>query len=90
MTAITPPPPDSGTQPAPHYCTSSRRPDGITQGCPSWPGCLFPGRADDDAIAAAKADDWRTLGQNLAALAGWTAGAVLLLIVAAILLPVFL
>lgn len=39
---LTSPPQDSGTQPAPHYCTSTRNPDGTAQGCPSWPGCLFP------------------------------------------------
>jgi hypothetical protein len=89
MTAITPPHPDSGTQPAPHYCSASRRPDGTAQGCPEWPMCVFPspqpaGSPHDTASAGS------TLGRDLAALFGFAAGAVLLLIVAAILLPVFL
>jgi hypothetical protein len=43
MRPITPPP-DSGTQPAPHYCTVGAVPGGGRTGCPDWPLCIFPMR----------------------------------------------
>ncbi|MET0426688.1 MAG: hypothetical protein ABW046_22665 [Actinoplanes sp.] len=39
---------DTGTQPEPHYCSRTPRSDGTAAGCPSWPGCLFPGWHDDN------------------------------------------
>jgi hypothetical protein len=41
MRPITPPP-DSGTQPRPHYCTVGAQPGGGRTGCPDWPFCIFP------------------------------------------------
>jgi hypothetical protein len=93
---------DSGTQPQPHYCTTQPREDGTVTGCPEWPTCLFaaagpPLVADlgdaerrahlDAALAAAKRESWHELGRDLAALAGFVAGAVLVLTVGAMLLP---
>ena len=33
-------PPDSGTQPSPHYCTHPRGDLGSRAGCPRWPACV--------------------------------------------------
>jgi hypothetical protein len=41
MRPITPPP-DSGMQPRPHYCTVGAVPGGGRTGCPDWPLCIFP------------------------------------------------
>jgi hypothetical protein len=62
-------------------CTHTTDRLGDYTSCPNWPACVGPGTI--------VATDQSTLGQDLAALAGWAAGAVLLLIVAAILLPLF-
>lgn len=87
---------DSGTQPTPHYCTSRVRGDGTVAGCPLWPGCLFPGAAPvpadimadiDAAVAMVRRKDWRQIGDDLTALAGWAAGGVVLLFVVLALLP---
>lgn len=121
--------PDSGIQPAPHYCDHPA--DMLAaEGCPRWPACVQldvdgvialtlkqPLSAEATEIVArrnaydivqqhlaevaaerrlhaalAEADDEApsTLGADLAALAGFAAGAVLLLIAAAVLLPLFL
>lgn len=94
---------DTGT---PHYCTSRARPDGSVQGCPLWPECLFPQSAErvatavDDATAERLAHvgltattergSGSTLGRDLATLAGWAVGAVIFLVVAGALLPLFI
>jgi hypothetical protein len=64
MTTVTPPPlpPDSGTQPSPHYCTYRLvdKPDG-ERGCPDWPICLFPALPPPPIEPAARAltlADW--------------------------------
>lgn len=77
--------PDSGTPPTPHYCTTPPDPHGARRGCPSWPACLRPGWLEGDAD-----DEENTLGADLAALACLAAGALLFLIVAAVLLPLFI
>lgn len=123
--------PDSGTQPAPHYCEHPA--DMLAaEGCPRWPACvqldadgvivltlkqpLSAEATEDEArqnaydivqrhlvevaaerrlyaalAATAEADDAppSTLGQDLAALAGFAAAAVIFLFAAAVLLPLF-
>jgi hypothetical protein len=81
MTPVTPPPPDSGTPPDPHYCTSA---DGAGHGCANWPGCLLPYPPRNGE------QDGSTLGQDMIALSGWAAGGVLIMVIAAILLPLFI
>jgi hypothetical protein len=72
---------DAGRPPAPHWCDHSTQTFG-DQGCPNWPACLSV-----TDMAAAKRADRSQLGRDLATLAGWAAGAVLIMVVAAILLP---
>lgn len=81
-------PHDSGVQPQPHYCTVRVRPDGFREGCPDWPHCVFRGTAavrpaepDDDADEPDE-DEIPDIARDLAALAGFAAGAVVFLIVA--------
>jgi hypothetical protein len=106
MTATYQPPGDSGTQPQPHYCTSRARGDGTMAGCPLWPDCLFStaGQPEDAAETvewerlkhrravepATPRPQENSLADDLAPLIGWAAGAVVFLVVAAILLPLFL
>lgn len=73
--------PDSGTPPAPHYCTAPPDPCDGRQGCPVWPACLFA--EGDDAGHEC------TLTADIAALGGLAAGALLFLAVAMLLLPLF-
>lgn len=87
-------PHDSGVQPQPHYCTVRVDADGRRHGCPDWPHCIFRGTAavpgqpadpDDDAedIGVESDDDEvPDIARDLAALAGFAAGAVVFLVVA--------
>jgi hypothetical protein len=84
---------DSGTQPAPHYCTQRLTDDGTIAGCPDWPECLFP-QSRERVIAAerlreAKCADWSRMWRDLGILAGWAFGAVLVFGIVVLLLPVF-
>jgi hypothetical protein len=95
-------PPDSATQPSPHYCTHPG--DTLSAaGCPRWPVCAqldAPAARAFDALlqhmertAEPEPDDEDEIpgiGRSLAALAGFAAGCVIFLVVCAILLPVFL
>lgn len=104
MTTVTPPPPpDSGTQPAPHYCMSTSGPDGRLRGCADWPGCLFPlpplpaGRVIvltkptpdifDDEPEPDDEDEIPGIAQNLAVLLGGVVALMLLLVAVVVLVP---
>jgi hypothetical protein len=86
------------TEIPPHFCTVTPRPDGTRQGCPDWPLCVSAPPAAGDGITVHRrpvvldsphdtAAAGSTLGEDMATLAGWAAGAVIVLVVAAILLP---
>lgn len=83
-------PHDSGTQPQPHYCTVRVDADGHRHGCPDWPHCIFRGTAavpgqpaePDDDIDEPDEDEVPDIARDLAALAGFAAGAVVFLLVA--------
>lgn len=72
------------TQPDPHYC--DHPPDATRRtGCPNWPACA---QARLSAAIAAPPPS-STLCQDLAALGGWAAGALVLLAVAVLILRVW-
>lgn len=81
---------DSGAQPPPHYCEHNPMDRG--EGCPRWPGCLSANlrAALDDEPEPDDDDEIPELAQTLCALFGFAVGAVLFLIVVALLLPVLL
>lgn len=96
-------PTDSGTQPAPHFCT--RNPDAADgeRGCPDWPICLFPTLPPPPVEPAARIivpidddpepddeDEIPALAVTLAGLLGIAVGLALALAVIVLLLPVLL
>lgn len=87
MTTVTPPPlpPDSGTQPAPHYCEHPADALAAT-GCPRWPSCAT---LDDDPEPDDE-DEIPGLAVLLASLLGVIVGLALALAVIVLLLPVLL
>lgn len=82
-------PPDSATQPTPHYCTLLPG-TGRWTGCPSWPDCATTPSEPDDDPEPEDDDEVPELASSLAALAGFAAGCVLFLIAVALLLPALL